>query len=310
MGTKKFIRKNRLKTSFLIVLTAATCFLIFQSSITNPHTEEEINASQVVSSPYIPASVNFCGEEVPLRYFDVFEALERELLVNTYYHSQTALFIKKSGRYFPIIEPILRKYKVPDDFKYLAVAESGLSNASSPAGAKGYWQILEGTAKDYGLKVNDEVDERYHIEKSTEAACKFLLESYKKYEDWTLVAASYNVGRRGVDRQIDRQGEANYYDLLLNDETARYVYRILAIKLVLENPGKYGFHFSKSEIYKPVQHRVITVSESIPDFGDFARKNGTNYKLLKFLNPWLRDKQLINPQQKEYIIKIPTSRER
>lgn len=293
----------------MLFFAASTGFLLLHSSFIDDENEAINYATQIVTSPYIPASVKFCGEEVPIEFFDVFESLERELLVNTYYHSQTALYIKKAGRYFPIIEPILKKYKVPDDFKYLAVAESGLSNVTSPAGAKGYWQILEGTAKDYNLIINEEVDERYHIEKSTEAACKFLLESYGHYQDWTLVAASYNSGRRGVTRQIDRQGEETYYDLLLNDETARYVFRVLAVKLVLENPEIYGFRIPKNEIYKPISHKVISVSESIADFGEFAKANGTNYKLLKLLNPWLRDKKLTNPQQKEYIVKIPTKRE-
>lgn len=260
------------------------------------------------TSPFMPEKVEICGENIPIEYFDVFESLERELIVNTYYHSQTILNIKKANRYFPVIENILKKNNIPDDFKYLAVAESGLSNVVSPANATGFWQLLESTAEDYMLEVNDEVDERYHLEKSTEAACKFLLESYNKYNNWVLVAASYNVGRRGVDRQIERQGETDYFDLLFNEETARYVYRIIAIKLILENPLSYGFHFEKDELYKPSRYKVVTISGPVNDWGEFARENGTNYKLLKILNPWLRDKTLTNKYNKEYLIKIPTTR--
>ncbi len=261
-----------------------------------------------VESPFLPENIEFCGEHVPIQYYDVFESLEREIIINTYYHSQTMLFIKKANRYFPVIENILRKNNIPDDFKYLAIAESGLSNVVSPAGATGFWQILEETAKEYGLEVTDEVDERYHLEKASDVACDFLKKSYEKYTNWTMVAASYNAGRRGVDRQIDKQGESDYYDLLFNEETARYVYRIIAIKLILENPDVYGFNLAKDELYKPSRYKVVTVSDSIDDWGEFARMNGTNYKMLKFLNPWLRDKMLTNKAKKEYLIKIPTTR--
>ncbi|MBN1598741.1 MAG: lytic transglycosylase domain-containing protein [Bacteroidales bacterium] len=258
-----------------------------------------------VRIPAVPKRMTFSGEKVPLEYFDVRESLEKEIIVNTYFHSQTILNIKRSARYFPIIEHILKENNVPDDFKYLAVIESGLSNVTSPLGAKGYWQLLEGTATDYGLEVNDEVDERYHIEKSTLAACSYLIESYKRYKNWTLVAASYNTGRRGVDRQMERQNEDNYYDLLFNEETARYVYRILAIKLILENPDMFGFFISEDELYCPVLYKEIIVNGKIEDLSVFAKEYGTNYKILKFLNPWLRNKQLTNPKKKEYVIKIP-----
>ncbi len=260
------------------------------------------------TSAVLPEKVNFCGEKVPIEYFDVFESLEREIIINTYYHSQTILYIKKANRYFPVIETLLKKYNIPDDFKYLVVAESGLSNVVSPAGAKGFWQLLEGTAKDYKLEINSEVDERYHLEKATEAACKFLRSSYEKYNNWILVAASYNVGRRGVDRQIEKQGETDYFDLLFNEETARYVYRIIAIKLILENPSAFDFHFAENELYKPSRYKVVTVSGPVNNWGEFARQHDTNYKLLKYLNPWLRDNMLTNKYNKEYLIKIPTSR--
>ncbi len=306
-NARRFYSKS---SSYLIVLSIIGLLFIsiiflsaFKSNLLNQEAPR-----LTVTSPFMPEKVEFCGEKIPTEYFDVFEGLEKELIVNTYYHSQTILFIKKANRYFPVIENILKKNNIPDDFKYLAVAESGLSNAVSPAQASGFWQLLEGTAQDYKLEVNDEVDERYHLEKSTEAACKFLQESYNNYNDWVLVAASYNVGRKGVNRQIERQGETDYFDLLFNEETARYVYRIVAIKLILENPVAYGFHFEKDELYKPSRYKLVTVSGPVNDWGEFAKENGTNYKLLKFLNPWLRDNMLTNKYNKEYLIKIPTAR--
>lgn len=257
------------------------------------------------SSPEIPDTLSFCGETIPLNYFDVREALERELLVNTFYHSQTILLIKKANRYFPTIEPILKENNIPDDFKYLAVAESGLANVVSPSNAVGFWQLLEGTAKDYGLEINTEVDERYHLQKSTMAACEYLKESYAKYTSWTLSAASYNVGRKGVDRQIDRQNETEYFDLLFNEETARYVYRILALKIVLENPERYNFYIEKGDLYRPIASKEVVINSPIESWADFAKEHNTNYKILKFMNPWLRDKKLTNKTNKEYNILVP-----
>lgn len=302
-------QKRRLSASLLFVFIGLLALILLHSAFRN--TEESkalVQDGLLAGTPFIPDELEFSGETVPLKYYDIFESLEREMLVNTYYHSQTILFIKKANRYFPIIEPILKDNNIPDDFKYLAVAESGLANVVSPAEATGYWQLLESTANDYGLEVNNEVDERYHLEKSTEAACLFLKDSYEKYKNWTLVAASYNVGRRGIDRQIDRQGETDYYNLLFNEETARYLFRILAIKLVLEDPMRYGFDIKKEDLYKPVKYNLVSIDKSIPDIGTFAREQGTNYKLLKYLNPWLRDNKLTNAKGKEYIIKIPTSR--
>lgn len=260
-------------------------------------------------SPYIPENIAFCNEEVPIQYFDIFESLERELIVNTYFHSQTILYLKKASRYFPVIEPILRINNIPDDFKYLAIAESGLSHVVSPAGARGIWQLLESTAKDYNLEINEEIDERYHLEKATEAACKFLNESYAIYHNWTMVAATYNAGRKGIERQIERQGETDYYSLLLNDETARYVFRVIAIKLIMENPSRYGFTITEADQYKPIPFHAISISGTIENIAAFAREHGTSYKILKYLNPWLRDNKLTNPKQITYTIKIPVSRE-
>lgn len=253
----------------------------------------------------LPKEVTFAGEVVPLEKFDVYESLDRELLSNAYFHSQTIRLIKLANRYFPLIEPILKEEGIPDDFKYLAVAESGLTNAVSPAKAVGFWQIRKGTGTDYGMEINSEIDERYDLEKSTMVACKYLQESYEKYGSWTLAAASYNVGRRGVDREMDRQKQRDYYDLLLNDETARYLFRIQALKLIMDEPAKYGFHLSEKDLYHPVPYHSVEVSGPIADFVDFATEHGTNYKILKYLNPWLRDKTLANKAGKTYTIKIP-----
>ena len=253
----------------------------------------------------VPTELNFSGERVPLEQFDVYEALDREILSNAYFHSQTIRLIKMANRYFPVIEPILKEQGIPGDFKYLAVAESGLANAVSPANAVGFWQLRKGTAEEYGLEVNSEIDERYHLEKSTVAACKYLNESYEKYGNWTTSAASYNIGRRGIDREMARQKNENYYDLLLNEETARYLFRILALKLILEEPAAYGFQISKKDLYNPVPYRIFELSNPVVDFADLAIEQGTNYKMLKFLNPWLRDIKLANKTGKKYLVKIP-----
>lgn len=254
----------------------------------------------------IPEKVTFAGEKMPLERFDVREALDRELLVNAYFHSQTIRYIKLAPRYFPVIEPILKEKGIPDDFKYLALAESGLNpRAVSPAGAVGFWQFLDVTAKQYGLEVNKEVDERYHVEKSTYAFCAYLRESYKKYGSWTLAAASYNGGIARVQRQMERQKMDNYYDLLFVDETQRYVFRITALKLILENPEQYSFVVEDEEKYRAIKTREIEIKGSINNFADFAVENGINYKLLKDFNPWLREDKLTNATGKNYKVKIP-----
>lgn len=254
----------------------------------------------------IPDSVSFAGEPVPLGRFDVLESLDRELLVNSYFHSQTLRLIKLAPRYFDIVEPILKEKGIPDDFKYLAVAESGLNTrAVSPARAVGFWQFLSGTARDYGLEVNSEVDERYHVEKSTYAACDYLLDAYKKYGSWSMVAASFNAGMRGIDRQIERQKANSYYDLLLVSETGRYVFRVIALKLVLENPLAFNFVVSEEEKYPLIPTREIEISGPVDDFADFAYDQGINYKLLKDFNPWLRQSYLTNARGKSYTVKIP-----
>lgn len=253
----------------------------------------------------LPQSLDFAGEDVPLGDPEIQERLDRELLVNTYWQSQTLLFFKRANREFEIIDPILKKHGIPEDFRYLAVIESGLSNVVSPAGATGYWQLLKGTAQEYGLEVNNDVDERYHVEKATEAACKYLKESYNQFDSWTLAAASYNMGRDGLARQLERQRGESYYDLILNSETGRYLFRIMAIKQILESPEKHGFHFREKDLYAKVPVREVVVDTSIADLGKFAQSEGINYRILKYHNPWLRTEELPNEKGKKYVISIP-----
>lgn len=253
----------------------------------------------------LPDSLSFANEKIPLKYFDVRESLDRELQLNTYWHSQTLLLLKRANRFFPIIEPILKEKGIPDDFKYLAVAESALAQEISPSKAVGFWQILEKTGKELGLEINKEVDERYSIEKSTKAACDFLQKSYNKFGSWTIAAATYNFGRNGIDHQIERQNNESYYDLILGDETGRYVYRILAFKVILENPQKYGFILKKRDLYPQLKYSYVEVDTPITNIARFAEHFNTNYKMIKTFNPWLRTNYLPNTTRKRYQIQIP-----
>ncbi len=251
-----------------------------------------------------PKELSFADEKVPLNIFDVRERIDRELMVNVYWQSQTLLLIKRAHRWFPVIEPILKKNNVPDDFKYLSVAESGLTNVVSPANAVGFWQFVEATGKTLGLEINDEVDERYSVERSTEAACLFFNKAHDQFGSWTLAAASYNMGTTGLDKQIEKQKALNYYDLLLSDETFRYVFRILAMKEVMTHPVQYGFYFRLQDLYSPFEYKTLTIDSSISDFADFSIQNKINYKTLKLLNPWLRQNYLTNKDRKTYSIEI------
>ncbi len=254
----------------------------------------------------LPTVIDFAGEDAPLNIVDVRERLDREMLINTNLHSSTTLILKRANRAFPVIEPILKKYGVPDDFKYLAVIESGLVNAVSPAGARGVWQFMPETAKEKGMEVNEYVDERYHLEKSTEAACRYLLEAKNKFGNWTLAAASYNGGMTGINRQLENQQVSNYYDVLLTEETSRYIFRILALKEIMQNPAKYGYDIPKDQLYYPIEIRKIEIDSPITNLSSFAKEMGINYKILKIHNPWLRDRKLENKSKKLYTLDIPT----
>ena len=260
---------------------------------------------------YAPVGYNlkmdFAGEEVPTFMADVQERLDKEMITNMNYHTNTTLVIKRANKVFPIIEPILKKYGVPDDFKYLAVIESSLVNAVSPAGARGVWQFMPATAKEKGMEVSDEVDERYHLEKSTEAACKYLLVAKEKFGSWTLAAASYNGGMNGISKKMEEQEVADYYDLLLTEETSRYVFRILALKEIMSKSEKYGFNIPNEALYYNIPTKKIVIDSSITDLAKFAKTQGVNYKILKIHNPWLRDKKLTVTTGEKYEIEIPTS---
>ncbi|WP_320017853.1 lytic transglycosylase domain-containing protein [Labilibaculum manganireducens] len=302
-----------LKNTFIIIVLLGGIYMAAQlfnySKIDDPakeHIGSEYMSKYNVYALKTPDKMTFAGENVPLERWDVKESFDRELLVNTYWQSQTLLFIKRANRYFPIIEPILKEQGVPDDFKYLALIESGLvPTAESSAGAVGIWQFMKGTAKDYGLEVETEVDERYNVEKSTIAACKYLKKSYDKYGTWSLVAASYNAGRRFIDKQLQLQDAGDYFDLLLGEETGRYVFRIMAIKRIMENTDEFGFRYRASDLYPNIPTRKVKVSGNVDDFAVFAKENGVNYKILKYFNPWLRKAYLTNLSKKEYEITLP-----
>lgn len=266
--------------------------------------EKLVNDYNVYALP-IPEDLDFAGEPVPLEDPDIYERMDRELLVNTYWQSNGLLLIKRANKYFPIIEPILAEHGVPDDLKYVAVIESGLTHAVSPAGARGFWQFMEATAKEYGLEVNSNVDERYHIEKSTHAAAEYFKKSKESLGSWTLAAAAYNAGNYGVRRQQERQEVESYYDLLLGEETGRYVFRILALKEIMKDPRRYGFNYREKDLYKEVPSYKVKVDTAVTDFPAFARQYGINYKILKIHNPWLREAHLNNRSRKEYFIEIP-----
>lgn len=253
----------------------------------------------------LPKTVTFAGEEVPMELADVRERLDKELHINTYWHNNTIFLMKRAHRWFPQIEAILKKHNIPNDFKYLPLIESGLMNDISPKDAVGFWQILKSAGQENGLEINDQVDERYDPIKATEAACSYLKRAYKKFGNWTSVAASYNRGMGGIERALENQTVDSYYDLYLNDETARYVFRIIACKEIIENPAKYGFNVKERHLYDAEPLRYVTVNQTIPDLIAFAKANGTNYKLLKRHNPWLRDDKLVVKKGKSYKIALP-----
>jgi len=253
----------------------------------------------------IPNNLTFAGEDIPLHKPDIRERIDKELLVNTYWQSNGLLLIKRSNKYFPIIEPILEKNGIPDDFKYLAVIESGLENVTSSAGAKGFWQLMPHTAKEIGLEVNSNVDERYNVEKSTEAACDYLLKSKEKFGTWTLAAAAYNAGNRGISRNQEKQKVTDYYDLLLSTETQRYLPRIIAVKEILSHPQQYGFVFDSEDLYNLSETKTIKIDTPISNIALFAQQMNCNYKQIKLHNPWLRENHLNNKSKKEYFVKIP-----
>jgi hypothetical protein len=272
---------------------------------TAPKIEKNVPDEYHISAIDIPEDLNFAGEPVPQEDPEIRERVDREFLVNTYWQSNAVLLIKRANMYFPIIEPILAKNGIPEDFKYLAVAESGLQNVVSGAGATGFWQIMKATGRQYGLEVNDNVDERYHLAKSTEVASAYLKKYKEKYGTWTLAAASYNAGTGSIDKYLGIQQVNDYYDLLLGQETGRYVFRIMAIKEILSHPRKYGFDLQEEDLYHAVPTFGVEIDEPVFSFADFAQKYEINYKILKRHNPWLREPHLNNSSKKKYTIEIP-----
>lgn len=297
-----------LTAGVIIISIAALIFVINQSFKRNPVSSAEHFSGDSIfyNKPYkIPDNVSFAGEKMPLDNFDTRESLDREILTSAYRHSSTIMIIKRANRYLPVIEEILKENNIPDDFKYLVAAESEYSNMISPAGATGFWQIMAATGKEEGMEINDIVDERYNLERSTQFACDFFRKSYQKYGNWTLAAASYNGGRAALDEQIRIQQQNNYYDLLLTEETARYIFRAVAYKLVITDPEAFGFTLEKSDLYPVLNYYEVKVDTAVADFSVFAKQMGTNYKMLKFLNPWLRKPYLTPKPNKVYLIKIP-----
>lgn len=292
--------------AFVGLLSLCGLFIYaLQDAPTDENFEKKLFNDYNVYALQIPQNLDFAGEAVPTDDPDIHERMDRELLVNTYWQSNGLLMFKRSEKYFPIIEPILAKYGVPDDFKYLAVIESGLTNAVSPAGARGVWQIMSSTGKENGLEINDNVDERYNLEKATEVACKYFLKCKEDLGSWTLAAAAYNAGKYGISRRLEEQDVSSYYDLLLGEETGRYVFRILAVKEILSHPSKYGFNFREKDLYKRIPTYKVPVDTAVTDFTAFAEHFKINYKILKIHNPWLREAHLNNRSRKLYEIQIP-----
>ena len=299
------------KIPYIATLSTLIVILVIFTFSSNEYANNKIileNLKEKYSIFAIPkpsSNLFFAGERVPLENPDIWERYDKELLKNTYWQSNTLLLYKRAAKYFPLIEPILKKHELPDDFKYLALIESGLENVTSPAGAKGFWQIMKSTAKEFNLEVNSEVDERYHLKKSSQAACEFLTSAKEKFGSWTLAAAAYNMGKSGLQKQMNRQKSYTYYDLLLNNETSRYIFRILAIKEIIENPKKYGFQFRTEDLYENIPTYEVMVDTSITSWADFSKEYDINYKILKLHNPWLRECYLTNKLKKKYYIEIP-----
>ena len=299
---------HHIKTIFIplfVLLVSAFVLLAFSNKISKDRKLSNPENGYNIYAIEIPEVLDFCGESMPIHTPDIRERIDRELLVNTYWQSNGLLMFKRAKRYFPIIEPILESYGVPNDFKYLALIESGLQNVTSSAGAKGFWQIMKPTGKEYGLEINSNVDERNNLELSTIVACKYLLKAKAEFGNWTLAAASYNAGIRGVSKQLERQAVSSYYDLLLGEETGRYMFRIVALKEIITHPKKYGFNFLEKDLYSVIPTYKVKVDTAVSNFVKFAEKYDLNYKQLKIHNPWLRESFLNNNSRKVYTLEIP-----
>ena len=294
-------------TFFLVNATKVDTKNKNQHQISKDSIDKSVSDLYEIKAVKLPSYMEFAGEPVPLEKADIRERMDRELLVNTYWQSNGLLLMKRANKFFPIIEPLLAEYGLPDDFKYLALAESGLMNVTSRAGASGFWQFMRATAKEYSLEVNDNVDERYNVELATKMAVKYLQKSKEKFGTWTLAAAAYNAGNAKINRRLSEQKVSDYYDLLLNMETSRYVFRILALKEIISNPKKYGFVIDQEDLYQPTPTYDVQVDYPIANLADFAKKHNVTYKELKLVNPWLRQTKLNNASKKKYTFKIPVN---
>ena len=298
-------QKNKIFITSAVLIISASVFILNSGVNKTVGKIQKPEFDFKIISPSLPEKMNFAGEKVPLENFEVAERIDRELLVNIYWEASTILGIKRANRWFPVIEPILKQNNIPDDFKYVALIESNLLNTVSPAGAVGFWQITPDVAKRYGLIVNDQVDERYNVVKSTQAASEYFQDAYNKFKSWTLAAASYNLGIAGVIKQIERQKEHNYYNLLLGDETSRYIGRILAMKEILTHQEKYGYYIDKDQLYPELRTYQIKINSSVRNWADYAFEKGINYNILKYYNPWLRDTSLTDKDGKVYYLTMP-----
>lgn len=292
---------------FFSILSITFITLLFINAVNKSDTDPNTNTHEnyKVQALKLPTNLNLAGERVPVEIPDVKERMDRELLVNTYWQSNGLLLLKRANKYFPIIEPLLKEYGLPDDFKFLALAESGFTDETSSVGAAGMWHFMKTTGKEFGLEINSNVDERYDIEKSTKVAAEYLKKSKERFGSWTLAAAAYNAGNYGISKRLKAQKVNSYYDALLPDETERYVFRILALKEIINNPKKYGFVYDKSDLYTLKKTYTVKVDTVITNIASFAKGFGINYKELKIYNPWLRENKLNNKSRKLYEIKIP-----
>ena len=292
----------------ILSLLSITCItILFVNAIDKSEIEPITSTHKTykIKALKLPSNLNLAGERVPIEKLDVRERMDRELLVNTYWQSNGLLLLKRANKYFPVLEPLLKKYGLPDDFKFLALAESGFTDETSSAGAAGMWHFMKATGKEYGLEINKNVDERYNIEKSTKVAAEYLKTAKNRFGSWTLAAASYNAGKYGISRRLKAQGVTTYYDAKLANETERYVFRILALKEIMSNPEKYGFVFEKEDLYTAKKTYTVQVDTAITNIANFAKEFGINYKELKIHNPWLRENKLNNKSRKVYEIKLP-----
>lgn len=297
--------KTLLFSSSVLLVAAGAFFLIGADNSRRVDEEKPLMQSFTVVPEFLPKTT-VAGEEIDLRRYDMRERYDRELTSFCYTHNLTLSLIKRANRYFRVVEPILKEEGVPDDFIYLMAIESSLDpRAVSPAKAAGFWQLMPATGKQLGLEVSDYVDERYDIEKSTRAACRYLKEAYNKYGSWMAVAASYNAGQGRISRELERQQADNVFDLWLVDETTRYPFRMMALKEIMKRPYKYGFVLKSNQLYKPIRTTAVKVNKEIPDLAAFAKEQGITYRILKDFNPWLRDRVLPNKTGKEYVFKIP-----